>query len=93
MPDNRRNLQTQWKGIEGTETIDKNGWPTPLNDPSNPLKIKVTHGSRGEQKDFKAMKTSRQDDVSLPEGRSSVKGVKRDDLDIDVKKTVNDSTK
>ena len=60
MPDNRRNLQINQPGIQGNETVDKNGWPTPLTDPSNPLRVKVTNGSNGEQRNFDPVTTSQQ---------------------------------
>lgn len=73
MPDNRRNLQIKWDGIQGTENVDKNGWPVPLSDPSNPLTVKVTNGSNGEQKNIKAMSTSSKGELSLAEGSSDIK--------------------
>lgn len=60
MPDNRKNLQDRQAGIEGYDEADKNGWPTPLSDTSNPLKVKVTHGSNGEQRNFDPVTTSQQ---------------------------------
>lgn len=91
MPDNRKNLQVEQPGIEGYATADKNGWPTPLADPSNPLKFVVSNGSRGETKDFRAMETSRQGEHSLPEGQGGVKREGIDDLSVKVKVTKNDS--
>jgi hypothetical protein len=91
MPDNRRNLQVRQPGIEGYDPSDKNGWPVPLSDPGSALKVVVHSGMRGETKDFQAMKTSRQNDVSLPEGHSKVRGVSRDEISIKVKKTVGNS--
>jgi hypothetical protein len=67
MPDLRRNLQTN-QSFEGNEVNDGNGWPVPLCDPSNPLKMKVTNGQNGSQRDFKAMSTDGQDKLSLAEG-------------------------
>ena len=61
MPDNRRNLQVRQDGIQGYDVDDKNGWPTPLCDPSNPVKMAVTNGSSGEQKNFDPTSTSKQD--------------------------------
>ena len=61
MPDNRRNLQVNQPGIQGNEELDKNGWPTPLCDPSNPVKMAVVNGSNGEQKNFDPTSTSKQD--------------------------------
>lgn len=92
MVDVRRNLQVKQTGVEGDRQIDENGWPDALNDPSDPLKLVVTDGKLGEQREFKAMATSRQDDVSLPEGRSKIQGTSPDDLSIKVKVTELDST-
>lgn len=89
--DNRNNLQVRQEGIEGYGPADKNGWPTPLNNPANPLKFVVRDGSRGEQRDFKAMTTSRQNDLSKPEGDSHVSGKKPEGLTISIKKTVGNS--
>lgn len=72
MPDTRRNLQVNQPGIEGNEPNDKNGWPTPLTSPLDPLKIKVTNGSNGSQSFKTLMATQGQDQLSLTEGRSSV---------------------
>ena len=71
MPDTRPNLQAKQDGIVGDDVNDKNGWPTPLTDPSNPLRFAVTHGSSGEQRNFDPVATSRQNDVSAPGGKSS----------------------
>lgn len=70
-PDVRKNLQVRQPGIEGYESADKNGWPEPLVDPSDPLKLVVTAGSSGSQNNFQAMATSGQNDLSLTEGRTS----------------------
>lgn len=91
MPDNRNNLQVRQPGIEGYDVSDKNGWPTPLNSPLNPLKMVVSNGSRGEQRDFKAMATSRQNDLSKPEGSGSVSRPGLAPLDVSIKKTVGNS--
>lgn len=91
MPDVRKNLQVRQPNIEGVDVNDDNGWPTPLSDPSNPLKMVVSNGSRGETSYIDALSTSRQNDVSIPEGRSSVQGVSKDDLKIAVKVTENNS--
>lgn len=72
-PDLRRNLQVNQPGIEGNDVNDNNGWPTPLTDRSSLLKMKVTNGLNGEQKDFKAMSTSTQNELSLAEGSSAIK--------------------
>lgn len=69
MPENRRNLQVRQGETQGYESIDKNGWPVPLSDPTDPLKLKVTTGSNGEQKNIRAMSTSRQNELSLTEGK------------------------
>lgn len=73
MPDNRPNVQVRQPHIEGYETADKNGWPTPLVDPSNPLKVKVTNGSNGSQSNKTLMATDGQDQLSLTEGSSAIK--------------------
>lgn len=73
MPDNRPNIQIAQPHIEGYDVADKNGWPTPLVDPSNPLKLKVTNGSAGEQKNIQAMSTSSKGELSLTEGSSDGK--------------------
>ena len=89
MADYLPNLQVKQQNVEGYDVSDKNGWPTPLVDPAGQLKIKVENGSRGSTKDFKAMRTSRQDDVSLPEGHAKVSGEGLDGLKIEI--TVNDN--
>lgn len=73
MPDNRVNLQSNQPGIEGQRLSDENGWPSPLTDPSSPLKVAVTNGSNGSQKNFDPVSTSRQNELSLAEGSSSAK--------------------
>lgn len=70
MPDNRVNLQINQPHVEGNEPNDKNGWPTPLVDPSSPLKMTVTNGSNGSQKNFDPVSTSVQSQLSLAEGKS-----------------------
>lgn len=72
--DLRRNLQTRPPGIQGLEQVDQNGWPVPLNDPSDPLSMKVTNGSNGEQKNIQAMSTSSKGELSLTEGREATSG-------------------
>ncbi len=74
MPDNRKNLQVRQPGIEGYDVADKNGWPTPLVDPSNPLRVAVVNGSNGEQKNFDPITTSQQraGEHSLDGGQSKV---------------------
>ncbi len=68
-PDLRRNLQVNQPHIEGNEVNDKNGWPDPLCDDSSPLKMAVTNGSNGEQRNFEAMACDGQDQLSLTEGK------------------------
>lgn len=72
MPDNRINLQVPQPGIEGYGVDDKNGWPDPLSSPLNPLKMAVTNGSNGEQKNFDPVATAGQDQLSLTEGKVGV---------------------
>lgn len=72
MPDNRDNAQVRQPGIEGYDPADKNGWPTPLVSPLDPLKVKVTNGQHGSQEMKRMMATDGQDKLSLAEGRSSV---------------------
>lgn len=72
MPDNRVNLQIHQPGIEGDDVNDGNGWPKPLVSPLDPLKMTVTNGKNGTQRNFDPVSTSRQNDLSLSEGRSSV---------------------
>lgn len=91
MPDLRRNLQVKQDTVQGDDVNDGNGWPTPLTDPSSPLKMVVSNGSRGEISGIAATSTSRQNDVSTPEGRSSIQGISVDGLTISIKKTVGDS--
>lgn len=90
MPDNRVNLQTN-QSFEGNAVNDGNGWPTPLVNPAGTLSVKIEDGKRGSQTNIQAMSTSRQNDVSLPEGRSKVQGVNRTELSVSIKKTVGDS--
>lgn len=70
MPDNRETLQVNQPDIINTP---ENNWPTPLVDPSSKLKMKVTNGSNGSQKNFQAMSTSGQSGLSLTEGSSDIK--------------------
>lgn len=72
MPDNRPNLQVRQPGIEGYEVADKNGWPDPLVSPLNPLKMVVTNGQNGSQKNFDPTSTAGQDQLSLTEGKAVV---------------------
>lgn len=71
MPDLRKNLQVRQPGIQGDDVNDSNGWPTPLSDPSSPLRMAVTNGQSGSQSNFDPTSTSVQNDLSLAEGRSS----------------------
>jgi hypothetical protein len=57
----RPNLQVSQPGIEGDAVNDGNGWPTPLTDPSNPLRMGVTNGSNGSQSNKDLISTSQQD--------------------------------
>lgn len=89
MPNNRRNIQVNQPNVEGNETVDKNGWPTPLSSPLNPLKLVVSDGSRGETRSFRAMSTS--GEGSTPESETKVKGNTFDEMSMKVKKTVGNS--
>jgi len=73
--DVRRNLQVSQPGIEGDEVTDGNGWPKPLTDPSSRLKMAVTTGSNGSQRNFDPTSTSQQDadEHHLTEGSNSAK--------------------
>lgn len=70
MPDNRPSVQINQPDIIN---IPETNWPKPLADPSSQLKVKVTNGSNGEQRNFQAMKTEGQDKLSLSEGNSNIK--------------------
>lgn len=70
-PNLRKNLQVHQPGIEGDDVNDGNGWPSPLSDPSNPLKMAVTNGSSGEQRNFDPTSTAGQNQLSLAEGSSA----------------------
>lgn len=67
MSDRADNLQVNQPNII---TPPSTNWPDPLVDPSSQLKVKVTHGSSGEQRNFQAMSTSQQDnrEHALAEG-------------------------
>ena len=67
----RVNLQTNQR-FEGNEVNDGNGWPVPLCDPSSPLKMAVTNGGNGEQRNFDPVATMGQDQLSLAEGKVGV---------------------
>lgn len=69
MPDNRKNGQVVQPGIEGYDVADKNGWPTPLVSPLDPLKVTVTNGSHGEMIAKRLLSTEGQDQLSLSEGK------------------------
>lgn len=58
MPDNRRSLQVNQPNVIN---LPDNNWPEPLTDPSNPLKMTVTNGGNGTQKNFDPISTSQQD--------------------------------
>ncbi len=70
MPDNRPSMQVNQPDIIN---VPETNWPDPLVDPSSKLKMKVTNGSNGEQRNFQAMKTDGQDQLSLTEGSSDIK--------------------
>jgi len=72
MPDNRPNLQVKQPTIQGYGPDDQNGWPNPLTDPSSPLKVAVTNGSNGSQRNFDPVATQGQDQLSLAEGHSKL---------------------
>lgn len=67
MPDNRETLQVNQPNIIN---VPETNWPDPLSDPSNKLKVAVTNGSNGSQKNFDPVTTSQQDlgQHHLPEG-------------------------
>lgn len=69
-PDVRETLQVNQPDVI---TPPETNWPEPLVDPSSKLKMKVTNGSNGEQRNFQAMKTDGQDQLSLAEGSSDIK--------------------
>jgi len=69
MPDNRRSLQVNQPNVIN---LPDNNWPEPLTDASNPLKMVVTSGGNGTQKNFDPVSTSNQKELSLAEGKSSV---------------------
>lgn len=68
-PDVRRNLQVRQPTNQGDDVNDQNGWPTPLTDPSNELRVAVTLGNSGESSNIEALSTSTQDQLSLAEGQ------------------------
>ena len=70
MPDNRPSMQVNQPDIIN---VPETNWPEPLVDPSSKLKMKVTNGSNGEQRNFQAMKCDGQDQLSLTEGSSDIK--------------------
>lgn len=70
MPDNRPSVQVNQPDIIN---VPETNWPEPLVDASNKLKVAVTNGSNGEQRNFQAMATAGQDQLSLSEGNSAIK--------------------
>ncbi len=70
MPDNRPSVQVNQPDIIN---VPETNWPSPLVDPSSKLKVKVTNGSNGSQRNFQAMATDGQDSLSLTEGSSDIK--------------------
>lgn len=74
MPDLRKNLQVRQPTNQGDDVNDGNGWPTPLTDPSSPLKMVVTSGGNGTQTNKDLISTSQQDagEHQLSEGQGSV---------------------
>jgi hypothetical protein len=69
MPDNRETVQVNQPNIIN---LPENNWPDPLVDPSNKLRVVVTNGQSGSQRNFDPVATSMQDQLSLPEGKSKV---------------------
>ncbi len=69
MPDNRPSMQVNQPDIIN---VPETNWPDPLVDPSSKLKMKVTHGSNGEQIAKTLMATDGQDQLSLTEGKAYV---------------------
>ena len=63
--DNRQTLQVNQPDVINTPATN---WPTPLTDPSNELRIKVTNGKHGSQEMKTLMATAGQDQLSRPEG-------------------------
>lgn len=66
MPDNRETLQVNQPDIIN---LPETNWPDPLVDPSSKLKMVVTTGGNGTQKNFDPVSTSIQDQLSLAEGQ------------------------
>lgn len=69
MPDNRETVQVNQPDIIN---LPENNWPDPLVDPSNKLKVVVTNGANGTQKNFDPVSTSGQEGLSLAEGKPYV---------------------
>lgn len=67
MPDNRETLQVNQPDIIN---LPENNWPDPLVSPANKLKMVVTSGGSGTQKNFDPTSTSVQDQLSLTEGKA-----------------------
>ncbi len=59
MPDNRPSVQVNQPDIIN---VPETNWPTPLVDPSNTLKVAVTNGSNGSQKNFDPVSTAESGD-------------------------------
>lgn len=68
MPDNRPSLQVNQKDIIN---VPETNWPDPLVDPSGKLRMAVTNGSNGTQKNFDPTSTAGQDQLSTAEGHSA----------------------
>lgn len=68
MPDNRPSLQINQQDVIN---VPETNWPDPLVDHSNKLKVVVTNGSNGTQKNFDALSTAGQDQLSLAEGKAA----------------------
>lgn len=68
MPDNRETLQVNQPNVIN---IPENNWPEPLVDPSNKLRVAVTHGSSGTQtnKDLVSTSQQRAGEHQLTEGK------------------------
>lgn len=69
MPDNRETIQVNQPNIIN---LPENNWPDPLVDPSNKLKVVVTNGQSGSQRNFDPVSTAGQDQLSLSEGNSNI---------------------
>jgi hypothetical protein len=69
MPDNRETVQVNQPNIIN---LPENNWPEPLVDPSNKLKVTVTHGMSGTQTNKDLTATAGQDQLSLAEGHGRI---------------------